>query len=134
MSCATAIIRCIGPHFCQSRFHMFVLFSLIFFSLHNISHLQHNIYIYYIILLSVRLISNKVHILLKIPNVNLQGIYVEELILETFKEKKEVESLCYPNKYQTCINFFQVLWKMIKLLGGCWDWSFRRKLLLAAIA
>ena len=78
--------------------------------------------------------SNEGHKLLKIPNVDLQGIYVEELIPETFKEKKKVESLCYPNNYQTCINFFQVLWKMIKLLGGCWDWSFRRKLLLAAIA
>ncbi|KAL6339461.1 hypothetical protein AAG906_032996 [Vitis piasezkii] len=45
-------------------------------------------------------------------------IYVEELIIpETFKEKKKVESLCYPNNHQTCINFFQVLWKMIKLLG-----------------
>ncbi|XP_010645321.2 uncharacterized protein LOC104877836 isoform X3 [Vitis vinifera] len=43
-------------------------------------------------------------------------IYVEDLIPETFKEKKKVESLCYPNNYQTCINFFQVLWKMIKLL------------------
>ncbi|KAJ9697397.1 hypothetical protein PVL29_009287 [Vitis rotundifolia] len=43
-------------------------------------------------------------------------IYVEELTPGTFKEKK-VESLCYPNNCQTCINFFQVLWKMIKLLG-----------------
>ena len=62
--------------------------------------------------------SHKGQKFLKIPIDNLQGIYVENPIPETFKEKKKLKSYWYPSNYQTCINFFQVLWKMMKLPGG----------------
>ena len=53
----------------------------------------------------------------------LLGIHVEELVPDTFKEKKElIAPSSYPTNYQTCFEYCQLHWKMMKSAGRG-DWS-----------